>query len=93
MDEELNLVRAAIAEKPWFMQSKALRAYLRDALDRKGGSPPAESTLTAILDRAAVHILENPRARGKDLESLASLLAQIWQSQEVIASRLKALRR
>ena len=91
-DEELRLVRAAIVKDDWYAMRKSLRTYLRDVLDSKNGSPPAESTLTAILDRAAVHFLENPRAKGADLELVTTHLARIWHSQEHIAYRMKLLR-
>ncbi|MEO8250181.1 MAG: hypothetical protein ABI589_12500 [Burkholderiales bacterium] len=91
-DEELHLVRAAIVKDDWYSTRKALRTYLRDALGSKYGSHPSESTLTAILDRAAVHFLESPRAKDADLESVATFLARIWHSQEHIASRMKVLR-
>lgn len=88
-DEELNLVRAAIIKDAWYGDRKPLRTYLRDVLDSKFGSPPSESTLTAILDRAALHFLEDKLVRGHDLERLASQLARIWQAQKYIASYLK----
>lgn len=91
-DEELSLVRAAIVKDDWYNTRKALRTYLRDALSSNAGGPPSESTLTAILDRAAVHFLENPRATGADLESVATFLARIWHSQEHIDYRMKVLR-
>lgn len=91
-DEELGLVRAAIVKDDWYSTRKALRTYLRDALESKNGGPPSESTLTAILDRAAVHFLENPGATGADLESVATFLARIWHSQAHIAYRMEASR-
>lgn len=91
-DEELSLVRAAIVKDDWYSTRKALRTYLRDALSSNVEGPPSESTLTAILDRAAVHFLENPRATGADLESVATFLARIWHSQEHIDYRMKVLR-
>lgn len=91
-DEELSLVRAAIVEDAWYRDRKALRTFLREALDARSDSPPAESTLTAILDRAAAHFLEDPRAKGSDLEAVATFLARIWHSQELIDQRKQLFR-
>lgn len=91
-DEELLIVKAAIVKDAWYSTRKPLRTFLRDALDNKRGSPVSESTLTALLDRAAVHFLNNHHARGTDLERLAPLLARIWHSEEIIADYKKRLR-
>jgi hypothetical protein len=91
-DEELGLVRAAIEKDVWFNDRKPLRTYLRDALESKDGGPPSESTLTAILGRAAVHILENKKATGADLEWLASFLARMWHAEHYVADHLKRFR-
>jgi Homeodomain-like domain len=91
-DEEISLVRAAIVKNDWYSDRKPLRTYLRDALDGKLKSPPSESTLTAILDRAAIHFLGDKLARGTDLEWLSQFLARIWHSQDYIANHMKRLR-
>ncbi len=90
-DEELRLVRAAIQQDAWYINRKPLRTYLRDALERQLGSQPSESALTALLDRAALHFLNDSLARGKDLEWLAKSLASIWHGQEAIAAHLRHL--
>ncbi len=92
-DEELLLVRSAIVnvEAAWYSNRKPLRTFLRNALDNRFGVPVAESTLTAILDRAALHFLHHEHVRGKDLEWLAPHLARTWHAQGIIANHLERL--
>lgn len=83
--EELLLVRAAIRQSDgWPASSQRLRPYLRAELDKQNGSPVSESTVTAVLNRAAPHFLGIPAARGTDLDRASCFLARIWHAQSVI---------
>lgn len=83
--EELRLVRAAIQQSEgWPASSQRLRPYLRAELDKQNGSPVSESTLTAVLNRAAPHFLGIPGARGTDLDRASCFLARIWHAQSII---------
>ena len=81
--EEHLLVRAAIKQSSegWPVDRKSLREYLREALDKQQGHPVSESTVTAMLNRAAPHFLNSKRARCTDLEQLSIYVARIWHSQ------------
>ena len=92
-DEELRIVRAAILKQDWYPTRKPLRTNLRDALEARFDGPPSESTLTAILNRAARHFLGHKLARGRDLEFLSHSLASIWHAQERVDDYLDRLRR
>lgn len=92
LDEEATLVKEGILQRGvWPGERKSLRAYLRDALSAQSESPPSESTVTALLDRAAPQLLQNRRARGTDLVQLANRLADLWRWQETIAGYLADL--
>lgn len=92
-DDEMSLVRAAIVKDEWsYGKRKALRTFLRASLEDKLGSPPSESTLTAMLDRAATHFLNDKLAKGQDLERLSTFVGRIWHSQELIADYLRRVR-
>ena len=92
--EELQLVRAAIRQSDgWPASSQRLRPYLRAELDKHNGSPVYESTLTAVLNRAAPHILGIPGARGTDLDRASCLLARIWHAQSIIEDYMSRINR
>lgn len=91
-DEEFSLVRAAIQKDVWYTDRGSLRAHLREALASRPGDPPSESTLTAILDRAAVHFLKDKRARSADIERLATAFARLWFTEKWIADHVNNLR-
>ena len=87
--EEFLLVKAAIEQSDgWGPDKKSLRQCLRAALDQRQDSPASESTLTAMLDRAAPQFLNSRKARGSHLELAASFLARIWHSQACIELRM-----
>ncbi len=83
-DEELQLVRLAI-EQPGVFQRMTVRRALRGLLDQRSKQPVAESTITAMLNRAAPRVLEGSRG-GADLEKVAFHLSRIWAFQAELGS-------
>lgn len=90
-DEEMALVRDAIKSMSWGLQPTHLRTGVREALEKVQGHTIQNSTVTALLDRAAVHFLKDKRARASTLTRLATALGREFFSQDYIASHMRQL--
>lgn len=86
-DQEMALVKRAVmtADYVWGRQRYDVRSKLRDLLDRTSDRPPADSTITDMLNRVAPKVIRG--ATGTHLLQGANHLAWIWKLEELLSKK------
>jgi hypothetical protein len=85
---ELRLVRHALLNQAW---GKSVRDLLGESIFKATGHVPAQSTLTAMLKRAAEIYV--PGAGIQALQAYAVRLGEVWSAQARLDSLLKPHRK